>query len=386
MAKRRGQNEGSIYRRKDGSWCAQVTVSGKRLTNYGKTRRECSDWLKETLAQVESGITFKGAKMTLAEYLDQWFVTIKPSVRPKTLFQYKQVARMHVVPILGETTLKDLRPDHIQSLYNLKSEAGLSPRMVRLIHAVLHRALNQALHMGVISRNPTQATIKPKIPRKEMITLNDNQVQTFLLAARGSRFEMIYLLALTTGLRAGELLGLRWADLDWVNCRLQVKRQLQRLPDGGGLAFSEPKTSAGRRVIVLGKYTLEKLREHYNKQQLARQFAGERWHEDDLIFTSTIGTPLDLRNVVREYKEILKQAGLPVLRFHDLRHTAATLMLQQGIHPKVVQERLGHSQISLTLDTYSHVLPSMQEDAAQKLDELVMPVAITLDKERKPAE
>jgi integrase len=152
------------------------------------------------------------------------------------------------------------------------------------------------------------------------------------------------------------------------------------------LAFSEPKSSAGRRVIVLGAYTLAKLREHNNKQQLARQFAGERWQENDLIFSSTVGTPLDLRNVVREYKDILKQAGLPNLRFHDLRHTAATLMLQQGVHPKVVQERLGHSQISLTLDTYSHVLPSMQEDAAQKLDDLVMPVAIPLDKERKPAE
>jgi integrase len=386
MAKKRGKNEGSLYQRQDGSWCAQVTVGGKRLTKYAKTKRECRDWLKETLAQIESGINFQGAKASLSEYLEQWLLTIKPALRPKTVYQYKQVVRMHIVPILGEITLKDLRPDHIQNLYNRKSEEGLSPRMVRLLHAVLHRALNQAMFMGLITRNPTQATIKPKIPRKEMETLTDNQVQTFLLTARGARFEMIYLLALTTGLRAGELLGLRWSDLDWVTCRLQVKRQLQRLPEGKGLAFSEPKSSAGRRVVVLGTYTLEKLREHYNKQQLARQFAGERWQEDDLIFTSTIGTPLDLRNVYREYKEILKQGGLPDLRFHDLRHTAATLMLQQGIHPKVVQERLGHSQISLTLDTYSHVLPSMQEDAAQKLDDLVMPVAFTLDKEKKPAE
>ncbi len=386
MAKKRAQNEGSIYKRKDGSWCAQVTVSGRRLTKYSKSQRECREWMKLTLAQIDSGITFSGANVSLAEYLEQWLQTVSPSVRPNTVFHYGQVVRMHIVPILGEIRLKDLRPDHIQGLYNRKSADGMSPRMVRLMHAILHRALNQALHMDLIPRNPTQATIKPKIPRKEMLTLTDSQVQTFLLAARGTRFEMIYLLALTTGLRAGELLGLRWTDLDWVSCRLQVKRQLQRLFGGQGLVFSEPKSSAGRRVIVLGRYTLEKLREHYNTQQLARQFAGDRWQENDLIFTSTIGTPLDLRNVYREYKGILKQASLPDLRFHDLRHTAATLMLQQGIHPKVVQERLGHSQISLTLDTYSHVLPSMQEDAAQKLDDLVMPVAFILDKEKKAAE
>jgi integrase len=230
----------------------------------------------------------------------------------------------------------------------------------------------------MISRNTSQAVIKPKLIKKEMMVLDENQVQSFLLAARESRHQMIYFLAIATGLREGELLGLYWSDIDWVNRRIQIKRQLQRLPQGKGLAFSEPKSRAGRRVIIVGPMVLEKLREHMSQQQLVCQFAGDRWQENDLVFPSSIGTPMEWRNMVRDFKDTLQRAGLPNIRFHDLRHTAATLMLKQGIHPKVVQERLGHSQISLTLDTYSHVLPSMQEEAAEKLDQLLTPISISV--------
>ena len=159
-------------------------------------------------------------------------------------------------------------------------------------------------------------------------------------------------------MREGELLGVKWADLDWLTRHMSVQRQLQRLSEQG-LVFSEPKSASRRRVIVLGSATIEKLREHYQRQQWERLAAGDRWVENDLVFPTTIGTPSDWRNLVRNFKDLLRASNLPAIRFHDLRHTAATLMLQQGIHPKVVQERLGHSQISLTLDTYSHVLPNM---------------------------
>ena len=231
--------------------------------------------------------------------------------------------------------------------------------------------------MGLLGRNPADAVIRPKLVKKEMKTLTDTQVQTLLLAVRGTRYEALYLLAVTTGIRQGELLGLRWSDLDWVTRQLSVQRQLQRL-SGQGMVFSEPKSASGRRVIALGSATIEKLREHYKHQQLERLAAGGRWIENDLIFPTIIGTPIEGSNLIRNFKSRLHAYNLPNIRFHDLRHTAATLMLQQGIHPKVVQERLGHSQISMTLDTYSHVLPNMQEEAAQKIDELIIPVAVRL--------
>ncbi len=194
--------------------------------------------------------------------------------------------------------------------------------------------------------------------------------------AAKSRNAAYFYLAITTGLRQAELFGLKWSDLDWETLRLQVQRQVQRVR-GNGLIFTDPKTATGRRVVILGKSTKTVLQNHLKRQQLERKFAGDKWIDNDLIFTSTIGTPVDHRNLFREFKKLLKEAGLPEIRFHDLRHTAATLMLQQNIHPKVVQERLGHSDISLTLNTYSHVLPGMQEEAAEKMDRLLTPIEIS---------
>jgi integrase len=327
MANKRGQNEGTIYKRNDGTWAAQVSIQGRRLTKYTKTQFETRTWLRTTLNQVDDGITFLGAQMELGKYLEQWLVTVKTSVRPKTYEQYKQIVTSHIVPILGHIKLKDVRPDHVQYLYNTKLKSGTSHRTVIMIHAVLHLALNQALKMGLIGRNPSDAVIKPKLIKKEMKTLTETQVQTLLLASRGTRHEVLYRLAVTTGLREGELLGLKWADLDWVTRHVKIQRQLQWL-SGQGLVFSEPKSAAGRRVIVLGTATIEKLREHYQRQQWERLAAGDRWVENDLVFPTTIGTPSNWRSLVRSFKNLLHTSNLPNIRFHDLRHTAATLMLQ----------------------------------------------------------
>ena len=238
----------------------------------------------------------------------------------------------------------------------------------------------------MIGTNPVLAVIRPKFKRKEMKTLSDSQVRTLLSFAEGDRFEVLFWLAVTTGLRQGELLGLKWSDIDWTGRRIGVQRQVQRLR--GGLVFSEPKTAAGRRVIALGVLTIEKLRRHQNLQTEEKQAAKHYWKENDMIFPSSTGTPMDPSNLYHNFKRMLKRAGLPDIRFHDLRHTAATLMLQQGTHPKIVQERLGHSDISMTLNTYSHVLPGMQDEAAGKLDELLTPINVIdeLNKlgERKP--
>lgn len=211
---------------------------------------------------------------------------------------------------------------------------------------------------------------RPKVVRKEMKTLNDYQVRQLIQVAESEQMRLLLWVAVVTGLRQGELLGLKWSDLDWTSRRIQVQRQVQRRK-GDGLVFCEPKSASGRRVIVLGKSTIEKLREYRNNQLKESILLGEKWQDYDLIFPSPIGTPLDPSNVLKAYKDCLKRAGLPNLRFHDLRHSAATLMLQQGVNPKIVSERLGHSDISLTLNTYSHVLPPMQEEAAEKMDDLL---------------
>ena len=190
---------------------------------------------------------------------------------------------------------------------------------------------------------------RPKVVRKEMKTLNDYQVRQLIQVAESEQMRLLLWVAVVTGLRQGELLGLKWSDLDWTSRRIQVQRQVQRRK-GDGLVFCEPKSASGRRVIVLGKSTIEKLREYKNNQLKESILLGEKWQDYDLIFPSPIGTPLDPSNVLKAYKDCLKRAGLPNLRFHDLRHSAATLMLQQGVNPKIVSERLGHSDISLTLN------------------------------------
>jgi integrase len=300
---------------------------------------------------------------------------IPTTIRPMTLSQYVQVVNQHIIPVIGNIKLSELRPDHIQALYNAKLKGGMSERSVYLMHTILHRALNVALRMGLVIRNSCDAVIKPKLRRKEMKVLDDVQARNLLLAVRGTGFETFFQLEITTGLRIGELFGLKWSDLD-VNTRmLQIRRQVQRLK-GQGLVFSEPKTAAGRRNVTIGPTTLKMLQQHYKDQQIQRQAAGEKWHDNDLIFPNTVGNPMEHRNVHRFYKEMLSKAGLPDMRFHDLRHTAATLMLKEGINPKIVQERLGHADISLTLNTYSHVLPSMQDEVAGKLDDLMALIEI----------
>jgi integrase len=376
MAKR-GNNEGSVYKRKrDGLWVAQVTIQRKHVSKYFKSQKEARIWLQETLSQIQNGMSLSAARATLKEFLEEWLETYKTSVRLKTIRQYTQIVRQHILPYLGEIKLKELRPDQIQALYNAKLSAGASPRTVILIHSVLHRSLSMALKWGLIGRNPTDAVTRPRKKRTEMSILTDSQVRAFLSAADQTRYGALFYLALNTGMRSGELFGLKWSDIDWSHRRLQVKRQLQHVP-GYGLVFTEPKTASGRRMIVISQNTVEKLRKHRNQQDLDRIVTGDQWQENDLVFPTKVGTPMFPANMYKDFKNLLKKMGLPNIRFHDLRHTAATLMLQQGIHPKIVQERLGHADISMTLNTYSHVLPSMQEDAAEKLDELLRPIDVS---------
>ncbi len=374
MAKR-ANGEGSVFKRGN-RWVAQVGSGKNRETKYFETQKDANAWRHTIIEQRRQGLVFAGSKVSLSKFLDEWLVVAKTSVRPNTYQQYSQVVHQHINPVLGYIVLKDLRPDHVQSLYTNKLANGVSPNTTRMIHAVIHRALNHALKLGLVYRNVADSVTRPKVVRKEMKTLNDFQVRQLIQVAESEQMRLLLWVAVVTGLRQGELLGLKWSDLDWTSRRIQVQRQVQRRK-GVGLVFCEPKSASGRRVIVLGKSTIEKLREYKNNQAKESILLGEKWHENGLIFPSPIGTPLDPSNVLKTYKDCLNRAGLPNLRFHDLRHTAATLMLQQGVNPKIVSERLGHSDISLTLNTYSHVLPPMQEEAAEKMDDLLTLIEVS---------
>ncbi len=377
MARRRGNNEGSIYRRIDGRWCAQISLGGHRLTKYAESQKECRDWIREMLDKVRGGLTFKATQITLDQYFQHWLSGKELSRRPKTLLQYKQIVTMHLSPGLGKYKLQDLRPDHITMLYTKKREEGTGARTVYLIHAVLNCALNQAVREGILGKNPVDAVERPRVEETEHQVLTEDQARQFIIASMNHRHAAIFHLAIMTGMREGELLGLKWADLDWSKGTIFVQRQVQRIP-GKGLMLFPPKTKSGKRKIKLGHASLQSLAEHLKRQKLEKAAAGDEWQENDMIFPTTIGTLLDARNLYRDFKEFLTQAGLPDIRFHDLRHTSISLLLGEGVDLNTVQNRAGHSKASITSDIYGHAMANSQDRAANILDELLSPIAVKL--------
>jgi integrase len=373
----RGKNEGSIFQRPNGSWRGQISLGGKRLCFSSKTRKEVQDWLKKTIAQVDDGLTYHGANTTLKDFLEGWLVSIQETIRSGTFNQYEMTCRRHIFPFLGNLMFKDVTPMRIQELYISKSKAGTGARTIQVIHTVLHKSFEHAVKLGMIGRNPTDAANPPRYLPEEMKFYDETQVSRLLMAARGDRYEVLYHLAIVTGLRQSELLGLKWSDLNWQKRTLKVQRQLKRNHHDQGY-FTTPKTKAGKRSIDLGVETIRKLHCQYDRQRLERLEAGNRWEENDLIFPSIIGTPLDQYNLLKRFKRFIQSVGLPEIRFHDLRHTAASLMLNHGIPAIVVARRLGHSKVSITLDTYGHLLPEIQSAAADLMDDLISPVEVDL--------
>jgi integrase len=370
---RRANGEGTVYQRKDGRWVATISLeNGKRKSIYCKTQKEAVKAAREANQQKDQGMLLAGEDQTLSDFLTVWLRDIvKNNVRERTYGRYREVVTLHLVPTLGKTKLQKLTPQQLQLLYNQKLEEGYAPQTVKHIHRVLHKALGDALKWQLVVRNVCDAVRAPRVPRKEMQVLSGEQAQQFLEAAKGDPLEALYVLALTTGMRQGELLALKWEDVDLAIGRLQVKRTIARLV-GKGFTVSEPKTAKSRRRIHLTRTAIEALKQHRIRQREARLAAGPDWNNQGWIFCSEVGGPVEPGNMIRRsFRPILVKAELPIIRFHDLRHSAASLLLILGVHVKVVQELLGHSQISLTLDTYSHVLPSLQEEAVNRLDELL---------------
>lgn len=373
MPKSRSQHAGSLYRRADGLWVASVSVGSyaarQRKVAYGRTRQEAQQALAEALRAQQYGVLNPGPTQTVGEFLTRWLAdTVRPSVRASTFDSYRWLTEQHIIPRLGRIRLTALTPQHVQALLNEKARSRLSPRSVHYIRAVLRNALNKAMRWGLVIRNVAELVDVPRIPRAERLTLDANDARTFLQVVREHPHEALYTVALALGLRQGEALGLKWEDIDFIKRTLTVRRALQRV--NGRLTFVEPKSATSRRTIPLPAIAVKALRRHQERQSMSRFRPGPPW--DGLVFTSGVGTPISQRNLIRTFKILLRRAGLPrAIRFHDLRHSCASLLLAQGISPRTIMETLGHSQIGLTLNTYSHVVPSLQRDAADVMDHLL---------------
>jgi len=375
---RRGKNEGTIFRTPSGKWRVQISLGGRRIGHTSASRGECNDWLRKMLDQIGQGMTFESRNLLLGDYLDEWIKAKKNAVRANTGVQYERLIARYIKPKIGSVKLKDLTLRVINRFYAEVVSNGAGVSHIRYCHRVLHAGLEEAVRAGMIARNPAHGATLPKSPYKEMQSLNEQQVQQFLAAASGSRFKVLYQLAVTTGMRYSELRGLSWADVDWMKGAISVRRQIRDIPKLGAAA-GEPKTRSGIRMILLGESSLSVLREQRQRVELERSVAGANWKETDLIFPSKTGTPFVTITVHDDFAKVLQAANLPKIRFHDLRHTAASLMLNHGIPVLVVSKILGHSNTAITLSTYAHSNVDMQADAVRLMEDLITPIPVSLE-------
>lgn len=373
-AGRRGQGEGSVFQLADGRWRAMVDLGwtdGKRRRKAATraTRREAVEWLREAQQAQEAGALVSKTP-TVAEwfavYLDEHAAA---RVRPRTLANYRRDVDRHVLPTLGRLQLDKLRPEHLTQLYRQKIAAGLSPATVRHVHAVIRAALGLAVRWGRIPRNVALLVEPPASEHSEITPLTVTEARQLLAVLRGTRSEARWVVGLSLGLRQGEALGLWWEDVDFDGGLLRVRRQLLR-PAGKGepLTTGPLKSARSKRTLALPAPLAKLLREHRARQAADRLAAGA-WADTNLIFTTSTGTPVDHRNDAREFKTLCQRAGIPPYRVHDLRHTAATLLIAQGQHARVIMEVLGHSQIAVTMNVYGHVMDSQLRGAADAVTE-----------------
>ena len=341
-----------------------VTVKG--------SRKDAEKRLSELLHQLDTDTFVKPGKTTVSEFLERWLEDYKSNLSPRGFERYESIIRKHLIPALGSIPLTQLKPEQIQKYYTTSLNTGLSAGTVTYHHAVLHVALKTAVKLGLINRNSADAVDPPKIRRTEMQTWDEDEIYRFLAAAKNTPYYALFYTALFTGMRRSELLALRWNDVDFIQSQVFVSRGLHQLKDGSYI-FTETKSATSRRTIALPPSATLRLKDHQEKKKLELKMLGTSLEGDDLIFSNLDGKPLRPNTITRAWATVAAHCGLKAIRLHDARHSHASLMLKQGIHPKIVQERLGHSSIQITLDTYSHVAPGLQQAAAERFDELLNP-------------
>ena len=377
--------KGHIRKRSKGSWEITVDIgaepsTGRRRRHFETihgTKNDAQRRLTALLLNIEKGGYVRPKRITLAEWLEQWLATyVKTRLAPETVESYEMIIRCHLIPTLGAIPLSQLQPQHLHDYYRralssgrVDGRGGLSARTVQYHHRIVSEVLSQAVKMEVLGRNVAGAVTAARPQSKAIVTLAPQDVPKFLAAATEEPHYALFYTALFTGLRLGELLGLAWGDVDLDLAQLRVVRALHKRR--GVCELREPKSPHSRRQIALSPSLALVLRQHKAEQEARTILLGKALTDSDFVFCRLDGNPLDPGTVRRVFARILRRAGLRRLRFHDLRHSHATLMLVSGVHPKVVQERLGHSSVAITLDTYSHVLPGLQEAAVRRLDELL---------------
>src|SRR5215208_132404 len=354
-----------------GMYTAQTPDGPKRKYVYGRKYGEVQKKLAEAMGDVARGIVFDDKNLTVGEYMHRILEDVqRGSVRESTYSRDKYLLANHVKPALGRVKLRNLSAMHLQRLYRDKLDAGLSPATIQKMHHVIHKALSQAVRWDLIARNPADAVKAPSPATEEMRPLSADEARRLLDAAKGDRLEALYVLAVHTGMRRGELLGLKWSDVDLEGGIVSVRRTLTRTDNGKRVALGDPKTKRSHRTIRITPQAVEALRRHLTNQMEEMERLGDIYIDQGLVFTTEVGTPINPSNLrQRSFAPLLERAGLPRITFHDLRHTCASLLFQKNVHPKLVQELLGHASVAITLDTYSHMLPGMGSEAANAIGE-----------------
>jgi len=407
MPKKRGNSEGTVCLRTDGRWEAKVTVTiaegkQKRKHAYSSTQREALEKLAKLRGQQIADIPFAHEKLTLGQRLKSWLQNQKPpAVKPKTYIAYEYQSARHLIPALGRIPLSKLTPQDVRDFMQNRLEQGLSPKTVRHFRATLRAALNAAIADGLLQRNVATLTKPPKLEKKSLIVYMPEEARAFLRSAEGHRLEALFTTAVSIALREGEILGLQWPDINFERGILTVQRNLQRVKRvrlgqearpgerRTEVLLVTPKTPRSRRTITLPDILLESLKAHWQKQREERLLAGSIWRDTNYVFTSTVGTALDQRRLTRVFSQIAgaarlpDESPLPKIRFHDLRHSAASLLIAQGVHPRAIMELLGHSTITLTMDTYGHLFESVNRETAEKMDAILRPVGVSVGVKRR---
>ena len=377
---RAAQGAGTIRQRKDGRWEARYTVgrdpgTGKQVQRsvYGDTQQEVRKKLAQIIAALDAGTYKDPCKMTVGKWLDIWQRDYLGNVKPFTLRAYSDQIRNHIKPALGAVKLEALNTHTIQRFYNSlgterEGKPGLSPKTVKNIHGVLHKALQQAVAIGYIRFNPTDACTLPRAVKKELVPLDEEQSRAFLQVIQGQRYEDLFTFTLFTGLREGEALGLTWDCVDFNKGAILVKKQLQREKKKKGAYLFAPLKNDKARTITPAPWVMQLLRTHRARQAEQRLKAGPLWEDSGLVFTNELGRHLAIHTVYKDFKRAVAAIGRPDARFHDLRHSYAVAAIRAGDDIKTVQGNLGHATAAFTLDVYGHVTQQMQQASAQRME------------------
>jgi len=370
---------GQLIKRSENTWLVRIFLGrdadGKRKY-YNKTihgtKKDAQKFLTAKTREKDLGVFVEPASIAFGKFLDRWLEEIaRNKLRARTFDNYESLLNCHVRKILGAKRLSDIQAYEVQKLYNDMKKANYSPKTIRHVHNVLSPAFKQAIKWKMLIQNPCDLCELPQMVKTEMMYFTPQETAKFLDVAKDDKYYSVFLVAIETGMRPEEYLGLQWKDVDFENSAISVRRALV-VKKGGGFIFTEPKTKKSRRSIPISNTVKKALKAHRRKQLAERLKLGAAYENFDLVFASDIGTPLLHGNLLRRhFKPIRDKAELPKIRLYDLRHTTATLLLSVGENPKVVSERLGHASIVLTLDTYSHVLPTMQKTATDKMEKLM---------------